>query len=492
MRYAGGILGGVVARASLTAGSRQRKIRRRPSGAELREPESGEHACGTSTITCFDKVDTEAAALSRIRTLVGRLLSDEPRGNRVDHAQPVHRQQALVRRRQEHRAARHFDLREIRSPIILFASMGDNITPPQQAFNWVADVYGSTEEIKARGQVIVGLHASERRPSRHLCVGQSGKEGTYADRLSAGEPSKLLPPGLYGMVDHRTERRKRRNRIRGRVSRTVASKKSRRGSTASSATTRSRSKRSRNVSEFNQRAYELFAQPIVQAMSNDDRRSCCAKFHPLRLQNWAFSRFNPWLAWLPPAAEAVQEPIASPADETIRARATEQSRRRDDQRIARLLSRAMRDADDRGNILHDLRQPVRAHAADANLRQTGAKAGPGPQSTARELAGRQAKALASIREGRLLGSDRTRGRSCSGAKASHCRCRGWSYAQGTGVRVYAELSARTCLPMQWRRIRGEQEIIVALRARTRRSPRSAALLRRRRTASALSARCSTN
>lgn len=41
-----------------------------------------------------------------------------------------------------------FDLRDIRSPIVLFASMGDNITPPQQAFNWVADLYGSTEEIK--------------------------------------------------------------------------------------------------------------------------------------------------------------------------------------------------------------------------------------------------------------------------------------------------------------------------------------------------------
>src|SRR5437763_11971182 len=50
-----------------------------------------------------------------------------------------------------------FDLREIKAPIILFASMGDNITPPQQAFNWVADVYGSTDEIKSRGQVIVGL-----------------------------------------------------------------------------------------------------------------------------------------------------------------------------------------------------------------------------------------------------------------------------------------------------------------------------------------------
>ncbi len=54
-------------------------------------------------------------------------------------------------------AGRYLDLREIRAPIILFASMGDNITPPEQAFNWVADIYGSTEEIKARGQVIVGL-----------------------------------------------------------------------------------------------------------------------------------------------------------------------------------------------------------------------------------------------------------------------------------------------------------------------------------------------
>jgi hypothetical protein len=45
----------------------------------------------------------------------------------------------------------------VKVPIVLFASLGDNITPPQQAFNWVADVYRSTEEIKLRGQVIVGL-----------------------------------------------------------------------------------------------------------------------------------------------------------------------------------------------------------------------------------------------------------------------------------------------------------------------------------------------
>src|SRR5947207_14086842 len=52
---------------------------------------------------------------------------------------------------------RFFDLKSITSPIIIFASMGDNITPPQQAFNWIADVYRNSDEIKANGQTIVGL-----------------------------------------------------------------------------------------------------------------------------------------------------------------------------------------------------------------------------------------------------------------------------------------------------------------------------------------------
>src|SRR4029450_8041619 len=90
------------------------------------------------------------------------------------------------------------DLREIKVPIVLFASLGDNITPPQQAFNWVADVYGSTEEIKARGQVIVGLMQEE---VGHLGIFVSGKvakkEGTQI--ASVLESIEALPPGLYGM-----------------------------------------------------------------------------------------------------------------------------------------------------------------------------------------------------------------------------------------------------------------------------------------------------
>jgi hypothetical protein len=60
------------------------------------------------------------------------------------------------------------------------------------------------------------------------------------------------------------------------------------------------------LSEFNQRAYELFAQPFIQSISNELTAKVSRQMHPLRFQRWAFSDLNPWLAWLGPAAEAVK------------------------------------------------------------------------------------------------------------------------------------------------------------------------------------------
>src|SRR5215468_9330381 len=46
------------------------------------------------------------------------------------------------------------DIREVKSPIICFCSHGDNITPPQQALDWILDNYQSVEEIQKHGQKI--------------------------------------------------------------------------------------------------------------------------------------------------------------------------------------------------------------------------------------------------------------------------------------------------------------------------------------------------
>ncbi len=198
-----------------------------------------------------------------------------------------------------------FDLREIKSPIILFASMGDNITPPQQAFNWVADVYGSTDEIKARGQVIVGLLHQD---IGHLGIFVSGKvaKKEHAQIVSVMESIEALPAGLYGMQILESRG------ADGRVQYDVQFVERR----LEEVTERlNRFKRTdekpfdavEEVSEFNQRAYELFARPFVQAMSSEPAAKLGRAFHRIRFQRWAVSDYyNPWLWWLGPMAEAIK------------------------------------------------------------------------------------------------------------------------------------------------------------------------------------------
>lgn len=197
-----------------------------------------------------------------------------------------------------------FDLRKIQSPIVLFASLGDNITPPQQAFNWVADVYGSTEEIKARGQVIVGLL---HKDIGHLGIFVSGRvaKKEHAQLVSVLESIEALPPGLYGMeilenkgkngavkyevqfVEHdMKEVGARLNRFARRDEKPFQAVEF--------------------VSEFNQRAYELFARPLIQALANPASAKLLRVFHPLRVQHWALSDLNLGLAWTAPAALAAR------------------------------------------------------------------------------------------------------------------------------------------------------------------------------------------
>ena len=68
------------------------------------------------------------------------------------------------------------------------------------------------------------------------------------------------------------------------------------------------------LSEFNQKAYEMFAQPTVQAMSNESSAEIGRQLHPMRLEQSALSDRNPWLAWLGPMAEAVRAARQPAAD----------------------------------------------------------------------------------------------------------------------------------------------------------------------------------
>ncbi len=69
------------------------------------------------------------------------------------------------------------DLRNIRSPIVVLCSKGDNITPPQQALGWILDLYDSVDEIRSYGQTIVyTIHDSVG----HLGIFVSSRRGAQA------------------------------------------------------------------------------------------------------------------------------------------------------------------------------------------------------------------------------------------------------------------------------------------------------------------------
>ena len=69
------------------------------------------------------------------------------------------------------------DLRNIRSPIVVFCSKADDITPPQQALDWILDLYrerrrhsGAWSDDRLRGSRV-------DRPSRHLRLRLRSEEG---------------------------------------------------------------------------------------------------------------------------------------------------------------------------------------------------------------------------------------------------------------------------------------------------------------------------
>jgi len=341
-----------------------------------------------------------------------------------------------------------FDLREIRSPIILFASMGDNITPPQQAFNWVTDLYGSTEEIKARGQIIIGLMDQE---AGHLGVFVSGKvaKKQHAQIVNVLEMIETLAPGLYAMLIDEV------NGADGKLAYEVTFVEHRLEEIAQHFNRFKREDEKpfeavAELSEFNQRAYELFMQPYVQWMSNETTARCLRQFHPLRFQRWAFSDLNPWLAWLRPAAEAVKA-NRQHADDIAPWRALEH-------RGAEIVSasldhyRAMRDAGTESLFFSLYTAPFLLHFAQRyRSREIAVSTATNPRERPFVK-----EALASIAQG---GYDEAVARAAfllgrSGEPLSLARLA----TQRELAEAYAEYLP-SLPPDQWRRVRGEQELI---------------------------------
>lgn len=200
------------------------------------------------------------------------------------------------------------DLRNIRTPIIVLASWGDNITPPQQALNWIPDLYASVDEIIANEQVIVYcLHDKVGHLGIFVSASVANKEHT--ELFSALDLIDVLPPGLYeAKITDTNPEAARLESLEGRYEirferRTIddilALDDGREDEQPFEVV--------RRFSEINQRLYDLYVSPFVRASSNAFTAYMVRETHPSRVERSVFSDANPALAVLPAVAETVRK-----------------------------------------------------------------------------------------------------------------------------------------------------------------------------------------
>ncbi|MCF1708418.1 DUF3141 domain-containing protein [Tabrizicola sp. J26] len=200
------------------------------------------------------------------------------------------------------------DLRNIASPIVCFCSRGDNITPPQQALDWILDLYDSVDDIRANGQTIVyAIHDTIGHLGIFVSAGVARKE--HDEFASNIDLIDVLPPGLYEAVFTPRAEAGEDEFIHGdwvmRVeARTLDDIRALGGNTLED---EKRFEAAAKVSEMNLALYRTFAQPWVKAISNPQMAEAMRKLHPLRLGYELFASQNPFMAWVQPAAEKLRE-----------------------------------------------------------------------------------------------------------------------------------------------------------------------------------------
>ncbi len=217
------------------------------------------------------------------------------------------------------------DLRNIRSPIVVFCSKGDNITPPQQALDWILDLYDSVDEIRSYGQTIVyAIHDKIGHLGIFVSAGVARKE--HDEFASNIDLIDVLPPGLYEAIfEPKAGADTSSDLVTGDwvmrcEARTLDDIRALGGNEIED---ERRFATAARVSEINLSLYRALVQPWVKAVSNPAAAEAMRKLHPLRLQYELFGSRNPFLSWLETAAPKAREERQPVADDNVFLKAQE-------------------------------------------------------------------------------------------------------------------------------------------------------------------------
>jgi len=201
------------------------------------------------------------------------------------------------------------DLRNIRSPIIVFCSRGDNITPPPQALGWITDLYQNEDEVRAHGQTIVyAVHES----IGHLGIFVSGDVARkeHQEFTSNIDLIDVLPPGIFEAQFHdKASQPSATQSSRGDYVMDIATRALTdvRAIVAPNPDDERRFAAVKRVSEINLGMYRSFVQPWLRPWFTEPVAQTLARLHPLRLSYELMSDVNPWMAMVAPLAGEVRQ-----------------------------------------------------------------------------------------------------------------------------------------------------------------------------------------
>jgi pimeloyl-ACP methyl ester carboxylesterase len=313
MRYSGGLLGGSWLTA-LTSDLGGGKF----DGAWLVqnfESQNPSNTLWTKQYNVFSKVDTEADRyLEFERWWGGHVNLNAEEIQFIVDELFIGNNLATGRIRMSDGAA--VDLRNIKSPIVVFCSEGDNVTPPQQALGWILDLYADVDEIRAYGQTIVyTVHKTIGHLGIFVSGGVAKKE--HAEFSSNIDLIDVLPPGLYEATFEARGDDTRNTELA--VGQWVMRCEARtlddiRAMGGNSPEDERRFAAAKRVSELNLDAYRKFVQPWIKSMVTPQMAELMRNWHPSRVQYEAFSGQNPLMKTVATAAEKVREqrkPVSS-------------------------------------------------------------------------------------------------------------------------------------------------------------------------------------
>jgi tellurite resistance protein/pimeloyl-ACP methyl ester carboxylesterase len=300
MRYKGGVLGGVWMNSFLgDLGNGLFDGANLVLNMELLNPAN---TFWTKQYNLYAKVDTEAERFINFEKWWGGfyMMTTDEIHTIVDGLFVGNK---LVRGTFELEEGKKVDLKQFKDPVVVFASKGDNITPPQQALNWIPRVYKSVDEIKRHGQVIVYIVHPE---IGHLgiFVATSIAKKEQKKIIGSVEMIEFLSPGLYEMVivenpsapwmnDYKVKFEPRD------ISDIMAYDDGDEDEEAF--------KHVAVISELNDKFYQAFFRPFVRSFVTRTSAEVLKQLHPLRTQRYMISDLNPMMIPFKTVAPYVRE-----------------------------------------------------------------------------------------------------------------------------------------------------------------------------------------